>query len=105
MVFDVRCLPNPHWTPHLRNATGKDEPVIKFLTDHQEVQDMYDDIQHYLDRWLPRFESSNRSYVTVAVGCTGGQHRSVYIAEKLHKHFETRWDSALVYHRELRPDA
>jgi len=99
-VFDVRCLPNPHYEALLRPLTGRDTAVIKFLDSTPSVQDMYDDIRDFLDRWLPGFVADNRSYLTVAIGCTGGQHRSVYLAEKLADHFGPR-QQVLVRHREL----
>lgn len=101
MVFDVRCLPNPHWVPNLRSQTGLDEPVNAFLASHDEVNDMLKDISGFLDNWLPKFEKNSRSYVTVAIGCTGGQHRSVYLSEKLHQSFKSKWENVQVRHREL----
>ena len=101
MVFDVRCLPNPHWVSNLRPLTGLDKPVADFLRAEDEVNDMQNDISAFLDNWLPRFEKNSRSYVTVAIGCTGGQHRSVYLSEQLHKHFQEKWDNVQVRHREL----
>ena len=79
-VFDVRCLPNPHWEPQLRPLTGLDQPVIEFLEHQPEVMEMIADLRRFLETWLPRFEASDRSYLTVSIGCTGGQHRSVFIA-------------------------
>jgi len=101
MVYDVRCLPNPHWVKHLRALTGRDEAVASFLQSHQEVRQMFDDIRQFLDRWLPQFKRNNRSYVTVAIGCTGGQHRSVYLAEQLYEHFQPHYPGAQLRHREL----
>lgn len=100
LVFDVRCLPNPHYSPELRPLTGKDAAVIEFLEGTPVAQDMFGDIRNFVDRWLPCFVADNRSYLTVAIGCTGGQHRSVYLAEKLSRHFE-RQQQVLVRHREL----
>jgi UPF0042 nucleotide-binding protein len=100
LVFDVRCLPNPHYDPDLRPLTGKDGPVIYFLRDHQAVLAMLDDIRAYLDKWLPAYIADNRSYFTVAFGCTGGQHRSVFFAETLASHFRAS-QHVLVRHREL----
>lgn len=99
-VFDVRCLPNPHYDANLRPLTGKDEPVIDFLEAEAEVRRMRDDISRFIATWLPCFIRDNRNYLTVAIGCTGGQHRSVYIAEWLAREFA---DSArvLVRHRTL----
>lgn len=99
-VFDVRCLPNPHYEALLRPLTGRDTAVIKFLDNTPSVQDMFDDIRDFLDRWLPGFVADNRSYLTVAIGCTGGQHRSVYLAEKLSAYFGHQ-QQVLVRHREL----
>lgn len=100
-VFDVRCLPNPHWDPALRAKTGKDPEVAAFLESHPGVALMLNDIRAFLDRWLPGFEAENRSYMTVAIGCTGGQHRSVYLAEALTEYFRAQRAHVLVRHREL----
>lgn len=100
-VFDVRCLPNPHWDPALRAKTGKDPEVAAFLESHPGVALMLGDIRAFLDRWLPGFDAENRSYMTVAIGCTGGQHRSVYLAEALAEHFRGQRSHVLVRHREL----
>jgi len=99
-VFDVRCLPNPHYEALLRPLTGRDSAVINFLDNTPSVQQMFDDIRDFLDRWLPGFIADNRSYLTIAIGCTGGQHRSVYLAEKLSAYFEQQ-QQVLVRHREL----
>ncbi len=100
-VFDVRCLPNPHWDPELRALTGCDAPVAAFLERSPEVEEMAVDLTAFLVRWVPRFEADNRAYLTVAVGCTGGQHRSVYMAQRLGEHFRAaRGRSVLVRHRE-----
>jgi RNase adapter protein RapZ len=99
-MFDVRMLPNPHYEPALRDLTGRDEPVQSFLQQHAEVAAMYDDIARFLDRWLEPLARDHRSYVTVAIGCTGGQHRSVYLVEQLATRFGERW-TALKRHREL----
>lgn len=101
LVYDVRCLPNPYWDTALRSLTGLDADVIAFLDSQEEVQQMVDDISAYLEKWLPRYESNNRSYITVAVGCTGGQHRSVYIGEKLSKHFAGKIKNVQIRHRDL----
>ena len=82
-VFDVRCLPNPYWVPELRSLNGKDRPVRDFLGAEAQVQEMIDDIDGFLKHWIPRYEKFQRTYLTIAIGCTGGQHRSVYIAEAL----------------------
>lgn len=99
-VFDVRSLPNPHYDPNLQPMTGRDLPVQTFLKDHAMVNDMMHDIQVYLDKWLPSFVMDNRSYLTVAIGCTGGQHRSVYFVETLSQHFKQHYQ-VLTRHREL----
>ncbi|MAN52770.1 MULTISPECIES: RNase adapter RapZ [Marinimicrobium] len=101
LVFDARCLPNPHWKPNLRPLTGKDAEVAAFLEGEEKVQAMYQDIEDYLTRWLPHYQANSRSYITIAIGCTGGQHRSVYLAERLQKHFAQQYDNVLVRHREL----
>ncbi len=100
MVFDVRCLPNPHYDPVLRPLTGRDGPVIDFLQSDANAQSMLDDIRAYVEKWLPCFVRDNRSYLTIAIGCTGGRHRSVYFAEQLTAHFRGG-RSVLVRHREL----
>jgi len=99
-VFDVRCLPNPHYDPKLRPMTGRDAPVKAFLEQQPMVHDMYQDIQNFVTRWLPSFIQENRSYLTIAIGCTGGQHRSVHIVEELGKHFSQQ-QQVLIRHREL----
>ena len=99
-VFDVRCLPNPHYDPLLRPLTGCDVPVIDFLENTPDAQKMFADIQKFVTDWLPCFLADNRSYLTVAIGCTGGQHRSVYFAEKLASHFKSQ-QQVLLRHREL----
>lgn len=100
LVFDVRSLPNPFYDPNLRPLTGKDPAVIAFLAADEKVQSMLADIRGFLDKWLPSFVADNRSYVTVAIGCTGGEHRSVYFAEQLLRHFQ-RDRRVLARHREL----
>ena len=100
-VFDLRCLPNPHWQEQLRPLTGRDAGVVKFLQGEDEVARMFTDISGFLANWIPRFAAENRSYLTVALGCTGGQHRSVYMAERLCHHFEGGAQLVQVRHREL----
>ena len=102
LVFDVRCLPNPHYEACLRPLTGRDEPVIAFLEAEPEVLRMRDDIAHFVDTWLPCYVRDNRNYLTVGIGCTGGQHRSVYFAEWLGRKFQGK-ARVLVRHRELPP--
>lgn len=100
LVFDARCLPNPYYNQTLRPLTGNDAAVIEFLENTPAVQDMFGDIRNFVERWLPCYVADNRSYLTVAIGCTGGQHRSVYLAEKLARHFEQQ-QQVLVRHRGL----
>ena len=99
-VFDVRMLPNPHYENALRPLSGKDEPVQLFLEKYPDVKTMQGHIQSFLDHWLPALEKDHRNYITVAIGCTGGQHRSVYLVEKLSQHFSAQW-LTLKRHREL----
>lgn len=101
LVFDVRCLPNPHWVPHLRQHTGLEAAVIEFLDAHDEAQEMIADLAQLLGKWLPRFEQSDRQYMTVAVGCTGGYHRSVYIVERLARLLAGTAAHIQIRHREL----
>ncbi len=100
-VFDARCLPNPHWEPNLRPYTGRDQPVIEFLRNLPDSQAFLDSMLHFLETWLPNFHKQNRSYLTIAIGCTGGQHRSVYLADQLGQAFADSPYSILVRHREL----
>jgi len=102
-VFDVRCLPNPHYDPALRDLTGRDDKVQDFLKDHATVTDMMHDIRNYVEKWLPCFVLDNRSYLTVAIGCTGGQHRSVFLVEQLSQYFKDK-QKVLTRHRELKLD-
>jgi UPF0042 nucleotide-binding protein len=99
-VFDVRMLPNPHYEPGLRDLTGCDAPVVDFLQQQADVQAMLTQIHAFLDHWLDAMARNHRSYVTVAIGCTGGQHRSVYLVEQLNALFAPRW-STLKRHREI----
>ena len=101
LVFDVRCLPNPYWDPTLRQYTGRDATIIAFLRGYPIVEDMSNDIQALLERWLPAYQNSQRSYMTVAIGCTGGQHRSVYIAEQLAQRLAPLIGEVQLRHREL----
>lgn len=100
-MFDIRCLPNPHWQPELRALTGKDQAVIDFLQQYNEVNEMQQDISQLIEKWLPHFEADNRSYMTIAIGCTGGQHRSVYIVDRLTEYFSKNRDRVLSRHREI----
>lgn len=101
VVFDVRCLPNPYWKPELREFSGLDQPVIDYLTAQADVDEMFQDILAYLSKWLPRFAASNRAYVTVAIGCTGGHHRSVFLAERLVEALRESLKNVQVRHRDL----
>ena len=101
IVYDVRCLPNPYWDTTLRALTGLDSPVVSYLDSQEEVQEMSKDIAAYLQKWLPSFAFNNRSYITVALGCTGGQHRSVYLCEKLSQEFSANYSNVQTRHREL----
>ncbi len=100
-VFDVRSLPNPHYDPILKPQTGKDAPVQAFLQKEPNVNEMLTDIQNYIAKWLPSFVADNRSYLTVAIGCTGGQHRSVYFVEQLSMYFKEQRQQVIIRHREL----
>ena len=100
-VFDARALPNPYWEPALRDCTGRDDAVAQFMARHDEASQFLADITNFLERWLPSLVRSNRSYLTIAVGCTGGQHRSVYLAERLAAPFDGRYGRALIRHRDL----
>jgi len=100
-VFDVRCLPNPYWSTQLREHTGLEPEVIAFLDGEKEVEEMFSDIRHFVSKWIPHFESNNRSYLTVAVGCTGGWHRSVYMCERLANSLKTDYKNVQTRHRQL----
>ncbi|MFG6666766.1 RNase adapter RapZ [Halomonas sp. HNIBRBA4712] len=101
IVFDIRCLPNPYWDPTLRPYTGRDEEIIAFLKGYPVVDEMGQDITDWLEKWLPAYQQSQRSYMTVAIGCTGGQHRSVYMVEQLARQLQKRRAHVQVRHREL----
>jgi len=101
LVFDVRMLPNPHWVKELRLHTGLDADVARFLEAQELTGELFDDLCHYLDKWLPRYRQSNRSYMTVALGCTGGRHRSVYLADRLYNHYRNQYPELHIRHREL----
>jgi len=100
-VFDARCLPNPYWDENLRSFNGKDQEVIRFLESQPLAQEFCWQLKIFLQTWIPRFEQDNRNYLTIAIGCTGGQHRSVYIAEKLAENFVSLYSNTQVRHREL----
>lgn len=97
-VFDARSLPNPYWVSGLRSQTGRDKPVIDYLQRHPPVKRFVDDIATFLDHWIPEIQRSNRSYLTVAIGCTGGQHRSVHMANRLTRYFSTIYPNVACRH-------
>ncbi len=101
LVFDVRCLPYPYWKPDLRPFCGKDEPIRDYLEAQPDVQEMYQDIFQFLHKWLPRYAAGERSYMSIAIGCTGGHHRSVYIAERLVQDLSDNFSNLLIRHRDL----
>ena len=100
-VFDVRCLPNPYWQPTLRPLSGKDAAVKKFLDEQPIVQKMIEDIVEFLEQWIPRYQDFQRSYLTIAIGCTGGLHRSVYVAEAVGKRLAAKHGAIRTHHHEL----
>ena len=100
-VFDVRFLPNPHWDPTLRPMTGLDAPVAEFLNSHTQVNEFIYLTRNYIDTWLPMLEKNNRSYLTIAIGCTGGKHRSVYIAQQLGEYFQAKGKIVQIHHKSL----
>ena len=100
-VFDTRCLPNPYWEKDLRLFTGKDKAVIEFLETQDLAKDLYTQLKDFVSYWTPHFEASNRSYLCFAFGCTGGQHRSVYLAEKLADHFRQQNKHVIINHRDI----
>ncbi len=100
-VFDARCLPNPYWVPELRPLTGKDKKVGAFLQQQPMVKEMLDSITGLLETWIPRYEAEKRRYITISIGCNGGQHRSVYLSEQLTQYFTSRLQRVSVRHREL----
>jgi UPF0042 nucleotide-binding protein len=104
-VFDARFLPNPHWEPELKPLTGLDQPVKEYLASQSIVQKFTWQIQTFVQTWLPHIERNNRSYLTIAIGCTGGQHRSVYLAQTIGESFQTNHNNVKIRHREQSPDA
>ena len=100
-IFDVRCLPNPHWNSSLRAKSGLEKEVIEFLDGQKEVEDMYNDLAEFIMKWAPCFEANNRSYLTLAIGCTGGMHRSVYLCERLAAKMRSRFTNVQTRHRQL----
>lgn len=101
LIFDLRMLPNPHWMPNLRSKTGLDAEVAQYLDEHAITNTLFEDISGFIERWLPAYQKSSRSYLTVAVGCTGGQHRSVYMAHRLFNHLQGKHAHLQIRHREL----
>jgi len=102
-VFDARCLPNPYWEVSLRTFNGQDQQIIDYLEDKSYVQEYFWQLKTFLHTWIPRFEEGNRNYLTIAIGCTGGQHRSVFMAEKLAQYFTSLYQDVQIRHRELGP--
>jgi len=100
-VFDVRCLPNPHWERDLKPLSGRDRAVVKYLENYPEVEEMFESIMRFLVDWTPRFEKENRSYMTISIGCTGGKHRSVYLAERIAAAFGRQRNNISIRHRDL----
>jgi UPF0042 nucleotide-binding protein len=100
-VFDLRCLPNPYWEMHLRQFTGRDQEIVEYLDSKENVQQMYEDIRSFLEKWIPEYMDFNRSYLTIALGCTGGQHRSVYMSEKIATKLSEQYGDVLTRHNEL----
>ena len=100
-VFDVRSLPNPHWEAGLRALTGLDQGVIDFLEQHHDILDMRADLIRFIEKWLPSLKASNRSYISIAIGCTGGQHRSVYFVNALSRFFLAEGEQVITRHREF----
>lgn len=100
-VFDVRCLPNPHWEPLLRPLTGQDPEVQNFLKDQISVNDMFSHIRNFMEFWIPQFAQQNRYYLTISIGCTGGRHRSVYMTEQLCHYFQNKFSNVSLRHREM----
>jgi len=100
-IFDTRCLPNPYWEREFRDQTGLDHDVVQYFYQHIEVNDLYQDIKNFIAKWLPAFTNECRQYLSIAIGCTGGQHRSVYLAEKIGNYFKNRRGNVFIKHREL----
>lgn len=100
-VFDVRALPNPYWSPELRSKSGQNDEVIAFLDAQPMVQEMFNDILAFVHKWAPQFEKNNRSYLTIAIGCTGGWHRSVYLCNKLAAALKSDYPNVLTHHRQI----
>ncbi|MEH6688638.1 MAG: RNase adapter RapZ [Halopseudomonas sabulinigri] len=101
LIFDVRCLPNPYWRADLRPYSGRDQPIREYLDSQPDVEEMFQDIRQFLKKWLPRYAAGERSYMTIAIGCTGGHHRSVYLTERLVKELAPSTPNLLIRHRDL----
>lgn len=101
-IFDMRCLPNPYWQQDLRTLSGLDDQIVQFLEKYHDVKLMIEDVLRFLDNWIPRFESDNRSYLTVGIGCTGGQHRSVYVTEQIAQQAKNLNINVQIRHRDLK---
>ncbi len=101
MVFDARCLPNPYWKPELKSLNGQDEQVIRYLEAQPGAMKMLESLKSFLDQWIPAFELDNRAYLNIAIGCTGGQHRSVYLVDRIAEHLSGKRESVIVRHRDL----
>ena len=100
-IFDVRCLPNPYWETNLRALSGLEQPVVQFLEEYDSVGKMYEDIRAFIETWYPVFSQENRAYLTVSIGCTGGRHRSVYLANRLTAHFRQETGNVSARHRDM----
>lgn len=100
-IFDVRCLPNPYWEENLRDLSGDDPAIVHYLDQYPQAQAMFEMLKNFIEIWLPSFEEENRKYLTVSIGCTGGRHRSVYLAQKLKDHFTKKHKNVIVKHRDL----
>jgi len=100
-MFDVRCLPNPHWQTDIRHLTGRDKPIIDYLRSQPPVGIMYNHLREFLEYWIPCFDAENRAYLTVSIGCTGGRHRSVYLTERLAEAVRSHHEHVSIRHREL----
>jgi UPF0042 nucleotide-binding protein len=103
LLFDVRVLPNPYWQEELRDLSGHDLPVVEFLDSKEESRQMLDDISSFIERWLPAYRSNDRSYLTIAIGCTGGRHRSVYVANRLAERLRGHLPNLQLRHRDCKP--
>lgn len=100
-IFDVRCLPNPYWQPALRTLSGLDQPVIQYLEEEPQTQHLLSDLCAFFKTWIPHFKADNRNYITIGIGCTGGQHRSVYMVEKMAKELQSTIPHVQVRHRDV----